>query len=733
MKQSVFARRLGGLALATALLFIFQNCAPLGTVNSDPNGESASRPDYGDPSQLEEIPPYVEPTPGAANPSPDPTPSPTPDPGAPAPTPKPVSKIFLVDDYGATKNGSTDSTAGVRAAIAAAKASGEGAEVRFSAGSYRLDCAGSGATSCFTLHGVRKLAVRGQGASTKLLISNPMTGVFDVAQSEDVEIKGLNIDYSSLPFTQGTIQAVSAGWIDVQIDAGYPWLEAPLFSVAELAKTFGMVFSPGTTSMKGSSSNYYFIASASHQGSGRYRLTITSGTSGVAVGDRFAVSNRSQNLLVFFENKNITIKDLTFYSGPGPGSIWVRNTGRIHIEGFNIRRKPGTNRLISAGADAIHMLDNPAFLNIRNCYFDGMADDILNTRSSYFTVTQINGHQIKMKNSLAVVAPATRDLIKPGYRVQFINPQTQKPRGAVKVHSVTVEADQSMTTLNLEGPVPGWAVGDVLFVAELAGLHAVVRHNTFGGFRGIARLRTPGAIFADNTFLDGRNAQLFIRADISPNWIEGPSLESSLDGIYQFGNVIHGGGLYYDTVDGKRVAPGASMRDLAQHSAVYDPVFYRRLYPDLAGMSEEGLKNHWVDHGIREGRYGSSRFHFNEYLSLHPDLEVFRHVPQSAAGHFVMDGINEGRLATVRTNPMVYDFVSYRTINWDLASWPKHELDVHWIKHGIDEARQGNSLFWSRTYLARYVELGAWLGQNPGRAIDHYVLSGWLQGLSGKP
>lgn len=103
----------------------------------------------------------------------------------------------------------------------------------------------------------------------------------------------------------------------------------------------------------------------------------------------------------------------------------------------------------------------------------------------------------------------------------------------------------------------------------------------------------------------------------------------------------------------------------ADGAFVFDPVFYRTLYPDLAPLSDHQLANHYRQHGEAESRSGSMGefvlqicdnpreipldFNPTEYLDLYPDLSrIAEKSPLEALRHYMCHGRWEPRLHTLR-------------------------------------------------------------------------------------
>jgi hypothetical protein len=118
---------------------------------------------------------------------------------------------------------------------------------------------------------------------------------------------------------------------------------------------------------------------------------------------------------------------------------------------------------------------------------------------------------------------------------------------------------------------------------------------------------------------------------------------------------------------------------------VFDPEFYLEMYPDVAALARgnraDFARNHWLRHGMAEGRAGSPAFHLDYYKEKNPDVwERFR----------------RGR------NPTL-------------------ELVLHWLEYGIEEGRDSSPVFNVRFYLRNNSPLAREIGRtNYREAVIHF-------------
>jgi hypothetical protein len=102
-------------------------------------------------------------------------------------------------------------------------------------------------------------------------------------------------------------------------------------------------------------------------------------------------------------------------------------------------------------------------------------------------------------------------------------------------------------------------------------------------------------------------------------------------------------------------------RLVAENGAVrFHPEVYRDVSPDLDGFDDEALETHYRNHGLAEGRPGSATealklgaarlrdlplgFVLDDYVSIYPDLDVYKERFVGAVCHYMLIGRQERRL-----------------------------------------------------------------------------------------
>jgi hypothetical protein len=204
--------------------------------------------------------------------------------------------------------------------------------------------------------------------------------------------------------------------------------------------------------------------------------------------------------------------------------------------------------------------------------------------------------------------------------------------------------------------------------------------------------------------------------------------------------------IYYEAVEraggdafraAQKKAKSAYELERCADRLVFDASHYLASHADLRaafGTDHAAARQHWIDHGIREGRRSSSVFDVGYYLSRYEDLQnAFATDYQSAIHHWLDHGIGEGRRASA-----AFDVSHYLNLYPDLqqAFGPTNYVSAidHWLEYGMQEGRKSAKNFEVRFYLDRYSDLQAAFGsENYSAAVDHWLIHGLKEGRSGAP
>jgi len=323
---------------------------------------------------------------------------------------------LLAKAFGAVGDGVTDDGPAVLKMLEAASKSNGPAILKFDSDrTYHLVTGRQ--RYAFLLDGVHDLTIDGSG-SIFLIDSNQR--FMKLANSHDVTVRRLKVDYSPLPFADGVIVAKdeAQGTIDVKIDAGLamPPLGGPTKEDGE-QEYFAMLKHAGeySTPEEPYLTEQHYIAQdvrEAYAGSTRDRVVrvvardpsaglfdpIVAGNWRVSVPVR-GIAHRlgPGSSCAILNNTNVLFEDVEMWSAPWFAFTIIDNSGVVTFRRTHVRPKPGTTRLTSSWRDGFHVKNNRAVFLWDGCICQGMNDDAFNI----FTQTSIV-REVKSPTSIVI-------------------------------------------------------------------------------------------------------------------------------------------------------------------------------------------------------------------------------------------------------------------------------------------------------------------------------------------
>ena len=187
------------------------------------------------------------------------------------------------------------------------------------------------------------------------------------------------------------------------------------------------------------------------------------------------------------------------------------------------------------------------------------------------------------------------------------------------------------------------------------------------------------------------------------------------------------------------------------YAVVYNYEYYRTNNTDLQkAFGEDSAKylEHFVKHGMKEGRQGSDEFNLEVYKYNGKDLcRAYGTDNVAYYMHYIKYGKAEGRNARTKENvpastvydgvdyAAVYNYEYYRTNNTDLQKVfgeDSAKYLEHFVKYGMKEGRQGSDEFILDVYKSNYSDLTAVFGTDNVAYYMHYIKYGKAEGRNAK-
>lgn len=183
------------------------------------------------------------------------------------------------------------------------------------------------------------------------------------------------------------------------------------------------------------------------------------------------------------------------------------------------------------------------------------------------------------------------------------------------------------------------------------------------------------------------------------------------------------------------------------YSPVYNYEYYVSRYSDVKqayGNNSDKVLQHFIQHGMSEGRTGNKDFNVYGYKSRYSDLRAaFGNDLKKYYMHYIQNGKKEGRKSDL-VKVTTYQGVDYSDV-YDYDYYTKKYSDIytafvndpagaieHFINFGIKEARQANEEFNITAYKNNYADLRNAFGDNNVAYVRHYIELGQKEGRNAK-
>ena len=359
-----------------------------------------------------------------------------------------------VRNYKAVGDGKTDDGPAIRAALKAVIDGPKPASLEFDAGkTYRITTFEE--TYALRVLNAQKVTLHGNGAELLLL---PPNKVLRISDSSDVNVCGLTVDYSPLPFTQGIVVSTNPknGTFDVEIEDGFDVPEVDSDSVRDNSDVweFAMPYKQAGKFERRVDIKTVHAAKGKRQvrifpeDIKQYRNMIPGETRlAMPIPGKGQVGNFAFQIL---NNERIHIEGLHVFAIPQYAFYIANNQGAVHFVNVEERPRPGTARVMAGWRDVFHVKDNRTPILWDGCYVEGAFDDAFNLSAMYQLVVESTGlNSWRLRDLGKDGAP----IYKIGDRLQAIDIKPErKLLGEAKILAVTQRGQESVVTLS--APLP---------------------------------------------------------------------------------------------------------------------------------------------------------------------------------------------------------------------------------------------------------------------------------------
>jgi len=343
------------------------------------------------------------------------------------------------------------------------------------------------ARSPFMLRGIRDAVIDGQEAQL-LVRATPAAGSGEPSMSHtpmvpfvledchNVTLRNFSVDWKTPDFAQGVVQAVAPGQFDVEMQAEmrwWVWNGKLSFDLEGIVRPLQRLFivDTATGDVVGGANcdigwDCNWMVTQLDDKHARFtgpakRLPLVGQTAVFYL----AGNGNGRRSSVIFANRceNITVENVTLYQAGGMGLIaqWSKN---ITVRKMVVEARPGSGRLFSLSADAVHFASCRGHLLVEDSRFQNQFDDAINAHGLYCQITRrlnattVRGHRIQVEQQGQEVA-------RPGDRVEFIRFPSLEILGTGVVKALH-DWNSETVDVEFEGTLPD-DVGPNVFFEDL--------------------------------------------------------------------------------------------------------------------------------------------------------------------------------------------------------------------------------------------------------------------------
>lgn len=380
------------------------------------------------------------------------------------------------------------------------------ARLRIPPGKYRFEASHE---PIFQFRKIDGLVIEGENA-VLLLTGNTPAFFFDSCTG--ISVSGITVDWPRPPFSQGIIQQVEAREFTVEVDSHFPVTgKEPINTIGEYDPDLRLPSRNGVD-------QYYGVKSIALADTQVLRIEMEHPIAlhkGATVVLRHPVYGAS--VFVMHQCRVVRFDEVTIHASPGMGITADLGSG-FEFSKLRVIPTPGTNRLLSLNADAVHLTDCSGTIVFSNCEFMGMGDDAINIHSMYFKIARSPRTQFGAQWRLDTGADYPPQA---GTILEIVDPATQVLRGCARVLApsnppahgfIAIEVIDKDASTQLEG---------LIACDRREGATTEIHNCNFGGNRARAILVHNDAKIYRNRFYGQSLPAILLSADTS-QWMEGP-------------------------------------------------------------------------------------------------------------------------------------------------------------------------------------------------------------------
>lgn len=325
-----------------------------------------------------------------------------------------------VADFGVLPDGS-DSRPGVQKAAARLPRAG-GATLHFPPGVYTFS---EGLTPAIDISNIENFFLDAVGCT--FLFNNSSIPIA-LTKCANARLSGFTIDWQRPPFTQAEVVAIDPMSADVRTDPGFPVDGSESFNaLGTYDRAIGQMAVGGIDA-------YHVVDRAELVGDQLLRLTFNRRLP-LRRGDTVVLRHNVPgyaHAIILRECDGVRIDFVNVYASCSMALVGDRCRD-VKIQRFEVKRKPGSSRLLSTNADAVHMANCSGVVGINDCLLAGMGDDCINVHAQFLKLARLSDSRTAIVENKAETPFGNDDLPRAGDRFILSRANSLEPLGEAVV------------------------------------------------------------------------------------------------------------------------------------------------------------------------------------------------------------------------------------------------------------------------------------------------------------
>lgn len=296
-----------------------------------------------------------------------------------------------------------------------------GSTLRIEPGTYRLNGLGVGRdydAAHFVTHGLEDVTI--EATDAEFVFEDARLGGIHLFDGENTTLRGLTVDYETLPYTRATITAVDEATrsIAVAVDDGYPGFDEGVFTAVD--PNWATVHDPETGDFLDSrccGGSVLRFDTPEPAGAGRYRLRNVRPWRGLATGRTLVAVARvpEGSALQLVGCVDPLVENVTVHTSP----LFVALVALCEsptFRGVTARPRPGSGRPVATTADGFHVVNCDPGPTFEGCHLERLQDDAFAIDAKMHRVAELLDDRTVRLGAVAATA------ILPGDAIEAISP-----------------------------------------------------------------------------------------------------------------------------------------------------------------------------------------------------------------------------------------------------------------------------------------------------------------------